>query len=168
MGLIFAHHHWIYKLDAADWIAIISIVVNAILAYWIITTIQKNLENKRVLKDHFITEIKEIKEEFKKILNKAFAGELKPKTLPRWFKLMGIKIDEILKLLSTKYGIPTKTLDPYKIELREILMSSEEFEKSFKKNECINLSEETLNKIIVFQQTHSSSFNNLIIKINDA
>ena len=70
MGNICFHHNKFLK-DASrffsefaisDLINFIGILVNAYLAYWIVKKLQDKVNNKRVLKDHFINETKELNE----------------------------------------------------------------------------------------------------------
>jgi hypothetical protein len=41
-------------MKISDWISIITLIVNSGLAIWIVSTIQRKMNNRRVLKDHFI------------------------------------------------------------------------------------------------------------------
>ena len=77
MGTTCSCLNFFSSLEAADWIALFGVLVNAGLAYWIVRTIQNNLTNKRVLKDHFINEIKEIRNDYKTCLNNLYSNKLK-------------------------------------------------------------------------------------------
>ena len=68
-----------YSLDFSDYIEITGIIVNFFLAIWIVKTIQNKLTNKRVLKDHFISEIKELRVEYNAYIKDCYDGKLIPK-----------------------------------------------------------------------------------------
>ncbi|MBK3516673.1 hypothetical protein [Carboxylicivirga marina] len=155
-------------LSASEMIEASGIIINAILAYWIVRTIQDKLTNKRVLKDHFIEEIKEIRETYREKLKVLYTGNARPKGLLPWFKLMNIKIEDLLKLAHDKYQIDTSTLRPFQVELLEIVTENEDYEKNFRDNNKIEYSEVVKTEIMQFQQNNNHIFNELIIKINDS
>jgi len=163
---------WCVKLfdsiEVSDWITIFSILINALLAYWIVNTIQNKMTNKRVLKDHFINEIKGIREEYKNYLNQLYVNQADPRKVIPWFKLINIKIDDLMTLINKKYKIDKKILDSYQNELRELITNNEDFNKQFKKDKLITFSEKSRNQFVMFQQTNNHLFNEIIIYINDA
>ena len=63
------------RVSISDWISIIGIIINSSLSIWLVITIQNRLTNKRVLKDHFITEIKDIRSEYKIFLNNLYSKQ---------------------------------------------------------------------------------------------
>ena len=153
--------------EVADWIAIAGIVVNSVLAVWIVRTIQNRLTNKRVLKDHFITEIKEIRTEYKCFLNNLYASKTVAKTIIPWFKLMNIKVNDIMDLINEKYKIDKAILNPYQNDLREMITENEDFIKQFESENSIDFSEISKTQFIKFQQDNNRLFNKIIVKIND-
>lgn len=154
-------------LNPADWIAIAGILVNSALTIWIVRTIQNRLTNKRVLKDHFIVEIKEIRSEYKCFLNKLYANKMTAQSIIPWFKLMNIKINDIIDLISEKYRIDKTILKPYQNDLRELITENEDFIKMFKSDKPIDFSDNSKNQFIKFQQENNHLFNKIIVKIND-
>lgn len=155
-------------LEASDWIDIIGIVVNACLGLWIVHTIQSRATNRRVLKDHFIAEVKNIREEYKKLLSKLYGSSVPPKTIVPWFKLMNLKTYDLQNILEQRYKIPKKLLEPYQIELRELITESNDFISQFNNGTLLVLSSDLQNKLIRFQQSYDYVFNHIITKINDA
>lgn len=156
------------SLDASDWITLLGILINSALAIWIVRTIQSRLTNKRVLKDHFINEIKEIRNEFKICLNNLYSNKTHPESVIPWFKLMNIKVDDLMIIIHSKYKIAGNSLSPYQNDLRELITNNDDFIKQFKSNKPIAFSEISRNQIIKFQQEHNKLFNNVIVKINDS
>ena len=155
------------ELTNSDWIELIGIIINSLLAIWIVATIQSNLNNRRVLKDHFICEIKNIRDAYKNQLSIIYSEKCIPQDMIPWFKLMNIKINDIMKIISKRYKIDIKKLEPYQLELRNIVTENEDFISQFKKNEPMKISSQFKNDLIKFQQTNNYIFNDLIILIND-
>ena len=156
-------------LTSTNWISIIGILINSGLAIWIVKTIQNKLKNKRTLKDHFINEIKEIRSEYKTCLNNLYSNQTKPRKVIPWFKLMNVKVDDLMSLISSKYKkVERNFLNPYQIELRELITENKDFISKFESDDTLNFSENAKSQIIIFQQKHNHLFNEAIILINDA
>lgn len=164
MGAIFDH---CIVFNTSDIIDISGIVVNIGLTIWIVIKIQNNLTNKRVLKDHFITEIKEIRAEYKIFFNNLYSNNITAKSIIPWFKLMNIKVNDIMELMNKKYKINKDTLSPYQNELRELVTNNKDFEKEYQSEFPITFSENSKSEFIKFEQNYNSRFNKLIIEIND-
>jgi hypothetical protein len=160
----------VFKIDVnlSHIVAIVGMAVNAFLAYWIVRTIQRRMTDRRVLKDHFIDEVKEVRDMYKKKLIKIYAGECNSKHLTPWFKLMNIKVDNLMALINDKYNIKTDYLSAYQIDLRFLIIESDDMRRSYRGGDKLTVSSELKTDIIRFQQTNSCRFNELIVEINDA
>jgi len=156
------------SFQPSDWIDLIGILVNSLLAIWIVRTIQSKLTNKRVLKDHFINEIKEIRNDYKTCLNNLYTSQSVAKRVIPWFKLMYIKVDDLMKLINQKYAIDKKMLSPYQNELRELITENEDFIKQYETGKPITFSEDSKSQFIKFQQSYNHLFNDIIIRVNDS
>lgn len=154
------------RVSISDWISIIGIIINSSLFIWLVITIQNRLTNKRVLKDHFITEIKDIRSEYKIFLNNLYSNNTRVKSVIPWFKLMNIKVIDIMRTINEIYKIDENILNPYQNELRELITENEDFISSFNLEQNIIFSDNSKTKIIEFQQKNNSLFNRLIIEIN--
>ena len=154
------------RVSISDWISIIGIIINSSLSILLVITIQNRLTNKRVLKDHFITEIKDIRSEYKIFLNNLYSNNTRVKSVIPWFKLMNIKVIDIMRTINEIYKIDENILNPYQNELRELITENEDFISSFNLEQNIIFSDNSKTKIIEFQQKNNSLFNRLIIEIN--
>ncbi|MBC6400589.1 MAG: hypothetical protein GDA51_10175 [Ekhidna sp.] len=125
------------------------------------------MANKRYLKDYLIAEIKDLKAEYGKFLSELYSGKSKPKRITPWFKLMNIKVQDTMEIVSKKYKIDKGILKNYQIELRNFVTDLEEFESNYKKDNYIQLSSKSQGELIQFQQDNNSKFSSLIIKINE-
>lgn len=157
----------ISTLNTSDYISVVGIIVNSLLAIWIVRTLQSNLANKRYLKDHLIQEIKNLRNEYSKFLNELNSGNMKPQKVAPWFKLMNIKVHDTMELVNEKYKIDKDLLKNYQVELRDLVTEFEEFNTNYRKNCNIQLGSQSLRHLIQFQQKNQSKFNKLIININD-
>jgi hypothetical protein len=153
-------------MEVADWISIAGLAVNSALAWWIVRTIQNRLTNRRILKDHFIGEIKEIRAEYKDFLDKLYADKTAASSVIPWLKLMNIKVTDLMELINKKYSIEKNMLLPYQSELREFVTENKDFISHFKES-VIVFSENSKSQIIKFQQINNHLFNDIIILIND-
>lgn len=168
MGTTCCCLNFLCSLDASDWISLLGIVVNSFLAFWIVKTIQNRLTNKRVLKDHFINEVKEIRNEYRNCLSNLYSSKTHPKTVLPWFKLMNIKINDLMNILNKKYKIDTKYLMPYQYDLQELVTNNKDFINQFKEDKSVLFSDISKVQFLKFQQDNNQIFNELIIKINDS
>jgi hypothetical protein len=167
MGTTCCSINFFSSLEAADSIALLGVVVNAGLAYWIVRTIQNKLTNKRVLKDHFINEIKEIRNDYKTCLNDLYSNNTHPHRVIPWFKLMNIKVDDLMTIIRKKYCIDKDKLKPFQLELQELITNNEDFMAQYNREKIV-FSQTSRTKLIKFQQSHNQLFNEIIIAINDA
>jgi hypothetical protein len=168
MGTTYCCMNFLFLLSTSDWVQLFGVIVNATLAYWIVRTIQNKLTNRRVLKDYFINEIKEIRNEYKTWMSNLYSNTTQSKRVIPWFKLMNIKVDDLMTCINAKYNIDKKLLSPYQNELRELVTENEDFIKQFESSKPIEFSEVSRSSFIKFQQEHNQVFNHVIIMINDS
>lgn len=155
------------NLSTSDAISILSLVVNSLLAIWIVRTLQNNLANKRHLKDFLISEIKDLRFEYKKFFNELCSGNLRTKKIIPWLKLLNIKSHDTLNIINEKYNVKKNYLNSYQVELRELVTELDEFNSNYNENRKLALKEESFSKLIKFQQENSSKFSSIIIMINE-
>ncbi|SHG37471.1 hypothetical protein SAMN05443549_103432 [Flavobacterium fluvii] len=156
------------SLDFSDCIEIFGIIVNFFLAIWIVRTIQNKLNNKRVLKDHFISEIKELRIEYNDYIKNCYAGNLIPQDTLRWFKLINIKTIHLMGEISNLYKVNCPELNSFHNDLRDIITNAPEYSTNFRRNNPVAFSSITKRQIDLIQLTHYGLFNKLIRLVNDA
>lgn len=155
-------------LSTGDFIAILSLCLNLGFGIWVVYVLQNNLSNRRVLKDHFISEVKELRKEYISYLNILYLDKAKTKSVLPWFKLMNVKTENLMNILSHKYKTDSDLLNPYQNDLRDLVTDNPDFISQFSSTETVTFSNISKNTFIEFQTTHSHLFNDLIISINDA
>lgn len=167
MGIACCNVSTFLSLTTSEWISVITLLVNSILAIWIARTIQNSFTNKRILKDHFINEVKDIRNDYSIWLNDLSSNKINPKLVTPWFKLMSIRIKDLMLIISNKYDIDKNLLNPYQNDLRELITDNEDYIKQYQKNELLILTEASQKLIIKFQQENNLVFNKIIVAIND-
>lgn len=167
MGILCITFSFNLNFNFADIISILGIIANIWLALRIVSTIQNKQVNQRTLKDHFIDEIKEVRKDYMSYIREMHAGSLIPKDALPWFKTMNIKVTDLMENLEQKYGVSSDFLEPFQIELREILTNSNEYIINYQSNTPFKLRDLTVRKVSNFQRSNSSKFTELIITIND-
>lgn len=155
------------NLLTSDIINLIGLIVHSILAVYIVIILQKNLANKRHLKDFLISEIKDIRFEYKRFFNELCSGNLRAKRIIPWLKLLNIKSYDTLNIINKKYEVKKNYLNSYQVELRELVTELDEFNSNYNENKKLALKEESFSKLIKFQQENSSKFSSIIIMINE-
>ena len=103
-------------------VSVIGIIVNGLLAWWIVYSIQKKQDNERSIKDHFIGEIKGLRDDSKIFLNKTYNGELNQYEVVPSLKLLGITTTHLLNNLSYSFSIEKNYLNSYLVTKLLILV----------------------------------------------
>lgn len=160
--------NYLSKIEISDWISIVSLIIHSLLAVWIVTNIQKNQTNKRVLKDFIIKEFLDIRSQYKNKIDNIYYSKVHPKPLLPWFKLMNIKVRNLMSIANSKYKINENKLHPFQVQLREMITENESFITAYSSDCEIKLSDSDKTKIIQFLQENIHLFNDLIVEINDA
>lgn len=152
-------------MSISDYIELLSVLFNILLTIWIVKVLQNKLTNKRSLKDYLIQEIKDLRQEYRKFFNNLCSNNINPQTALSWFKLMNIKIEDFMVIVSQEYHIDRKKLEPFQNDLRSLITENEDYIECFKKDK-IKFSTNSIQSIIAFQQHNSKLFNEIIVEIN--
>jgi hypothetical protein len=115
-----------------------------------------------------ISELLDIRITYKNKIEKIHASKTKPQELIPWFKLMNVKVINLMQLINNKYGIDERKLYPFQNQLRLIITEDKGFIEAYSANYYIELTENTKNEIYRFLQDYSHLFNDLIVEVNDA
>lgn len=153
-------------ITISNCIAIVDIIVNAVVAIWIVKTIQNKSTNRRVLKDLIINDIKEIKKEYNDFLTEIDNDKILAKDIVPKLKSLSMKINNMMELIPKSYKIQKNLLDPYQKDLNIIITNDNDYSNSYKENKAVKFSNKT--QFVEFRQKYSHLFNDLIVKVNDA
>ena len=137
------------------------------LAFYIIENVQEKAGNKRIQKDHYLEEIKEIKQDYKLFVNNLTSDSLKANEVMIWFKSFNIKSNDLLEELNDLYSIKINILKPIQIDLRELIDELPDYIENFSKKTNWVLSPDSKNKIFEFQKNKIRIFNEIMLSINN-
>lgn len=161
-------------LPPSDWLSITSIAVSAIgiavsamVAIWIVDTLQKRFETRHQLKDHFSKEVLTMREQYRQLVRDLIGTEQKPKQIMSNFKMTGIYANDLLTLLNSQFDTPTDILLPFQTELYSIATESEEFNNAYSRNRKFQFRKATIEQIHEFEKKHDRLFNDILMSIYD-
>src|SRR5436190_2102009 len=83
-------------------IAFSSLVISAIgvaVTLWLVAVVQNGINNRRLLKDHFIKEVLEIRKEYLDLLRRLQAGEVGAKDVAYLFQQINIRVEDLMPIL---------------------------------------------------------------------
>lgn len=149
-------------------VELIGIIVNAFLAIWIVTQIQKNQNNERSIKDHFINEVIELRVDCRNFLKSVYLGSKTQNEIISSLQLIGIKSTHLMNVLNFSFRLDKSYLDRYIYELNQIITGDSNFEQGKSPDAKIEITKKTQKDLLKFQSDHQHTFNGLILGINEA
>ena len=159
-------------LSPSDWLSIssiaisaIGIVVSALVAIWIVDTLQKRLDRNHQLKDHFSKEVLGVREQYRNLVRDLTGSSQRPKQIVNNFKMTGIYANDLLQLLNTQYGTPTEILLPFQTELLSIATECEEYNNAYSRNRKFQYRKVTIDAIREFEKKNDKLFNDILMTI---
>ena len=159
-------------LSPSDWLSIVSIavsaigiVVSAIVAIWIVDTLQKRLDRNHQLKDHFSKEVLDVREQYRRLVRDLTGTSQRPKQIVNNFKMTSIYANDLLKLLNTQFGTPTEILQPFQTELLSIATECDEYNNAYRRNRKFQYRKVTIDAIREFEKKHDKLFNEILMTI---
>lgn len=159
-------------LSPSDWLSVtgiaisaIGIVVSALVAIWIVDTLQKKLDRTHQLKDHFSKEVLAVREQYRNLVRDLTGSSQRPKQIVNNFRMTGIYANDLLKLLNTQYGTPTEILQPFQTELLSIATECEEYNNAYRRNKIFQYRKVTIEAIREFEKKHDRLFNDILMTI---
>ena len=149
-------------------LTLVGIIVGGFLAVWVVKEIQNKLTDNRVLKDYFISEIKDIRDQYRSFVNDLLKGTVEAKSVMSWFKLLNIRTSDLMTCAQKKYGINHLLFEAYHYELLACITDSKAISEALTNNSNLNLYQDEKSQLINIQQKHLHLFNEAIIAINDS
>lgn len=160
------------SLSPSDWIAIsglsisvMSILVSAMVAIWIVDKLQRGLENHQQLKDYLSQEVLSVREQYRDLIRDLTGTTQTPKRIRSRFKTIGIYASDLLRLLNTQFGTPVDILLPFQTELSGIATECEEYNNASRRNRKFQYRKTTIDSILEFERSHDKLFNDILMTI---
>ena len=155
-------------MEAGNVIAIADIFVSAGVAFWIVNTIQKKLDNRRAIKEHFIGEILSIRSEYRDLILSLKSGESKPLSIKYQLQRLSIHLNGMMGLLSREFQVERNFFHPYLIDLSTKITDDKDYIESYRDNSTIRFSDTFIYDMGNFEDENDKLFNDLVLKINNA
>ena len=157
------------SLTPSDWLSIsdlalsaMAMIVSALVAIWIVDKLQRSLENRQQLKDHFSKEVLTVREQYRELIRNMVGSSQTPRQILSGFKTTGIYATDLLKLLNIQFGTPVNILLPFQTELLGIVTDCDEYNNAFRRNRKFLYRQVTIVRIIEFEKSHDKLFNDIL------
>lgn len=156
---------------ATDWLSIIDTVIT--LAGWGITlyiasSISRKLDSERTLKNHFIEEVKTIRDYEASIFQYIIVNNIKPQQLKSKMGNLNTNVSDLMNLLEKQYGINNNYLNAFQWQYSQLITDDEDFTSNYKSNSEFNFGTQLLKDFATYRADKLYLFNNLIVEINNA
>lgn len=134
-------NEWLELGNAA--LTLLGIAVSALVAYWIVISIQKRISDDQSFKTYLTDSIQTLKNNYHICLTQLINGKARAKDVKRDLNAFDIRMREIMKLTSAKYtSVDEKYFDSWKIDVRTDIENMDEYSQSFSTNRLAKLSQE--------------------------
>lgn len=118
-------------MNTSDIISIIDIGITSILGLWIAIGVQRSLTKNRYLKEYFINEINNIREEYRIFFSDIYAEKLNAKTIKDRLKIMTGRISSFDKYIHQIYKINNSLLKDGHANFQQFITGEDEFNGQF-------------------------------------
>ena len=134
-------NEWLELCNAA--FTLLGIAVSALVAYWIVISIQKRISDDQSLKTYLTESLQLLKNNYHSCLMQLINGKAHAKDVKRDLNAFDMRMREIMKLTSTKYtSVDEKYFDSWKIGMRTDVENMDEYSESFKTGKLAKLTQE--------------------------
>lgn len=152
-----------WKVTFGDCIALISLVVTI----WIAIIVQGNFTQSRYIREHFIKEITQIRDDYRRLFAQLYTNQLSAKDIKNRLKILSIRLQSIEAFIEAYYQIDGEKIYNIHSEFQKFLTSEDEFNCQFS-NEYIIFSNQTQTKIQKHQGNITHAITKRIIDINSS
>lgn len=152
-------------------VATLTFVVTAAgvgLTYWLVSVVQNGINNRRLLKDHYIREVLEIRSEYFDLFRSLQKGELKPKDVAYRYQQLKIRVDDLMPGILEEFPLVNEDLSAYHLSILTGVEELDEYQRKYRKNNKVFT---TIKSKEALQEIHRCSigiFNAIIRQINGA
>lgn len=152
-----------WKVTVGDLISIITLGVTI----WIAIKVQASLTKSRYIREYFIKNIVQYKDDYICFIKKLYNGEVSAKEIKDWLKFMSLNIKSLERFVSGCYDIPKGIFKNSHAEFQQFLTAEEDFNNQYQKD-VVTFSSEVKSKLLKYQSEMSEAFNQMVIEINSA
>lgn len=136
-------------ISCSDIISIIDIVITTIVGIWLAIGVQRSLTKNRYLREYFINELNNIREEYRCFFADIYSGTIDAKTIKDRLKIMSLRIGSFDKYIHLEYKIKASLLKDAHADFQQYITGEDEFNNQYNNDTVIfssNIKTELLRK----------------------
>ena len=156
---------------AQDWLSIIDSIftlVGLILTFYIAIIISRKLDSERTLKNHFIEEVKTIREHEESIFQYIISNNIQPQKLKSMLGNLNTNVSDLMSLLKSQYGMDDSYLDAFQWKYSQLFTDDEDFTSNYKGDVEFHFKQQLLKDFTNYRTDKLRLFNDLIVLINNS
>lgn len=146
-------------------VSVVDIGITSFIAIWVVRSIQKKIDNEKVLKEYISKELLLLRSDLRSYIEKIISSKVKPKTIKREHHLLSVRIQDLLSIMNIKYGVDKKYLNVYRLYLMKIIEADKTYEQAYLGDKAVILEQKTVLKLHDLMIKHDHRFNDLLLQI---
>ena len=152
-----------WKITVSDILQFVGLIVTV----WIAIVVQRNLTKNRYLKDYFINEIKDLRNEYRILFADIQSSKLNSETIKVRVKIISLRIKTIEDYSTRYFFIESSNLKLLHSEFQQFITGTDDFNNQYKES-TIKFSDMTITKILEYQKDIVDELTLCVININNA
>jgi len=153
-------------IQLSNAIAILDIIITIVIAVWIGIFIQRNFTTVRAVKEYFISENQEIRNNYNNFLEGIYTGDAKPSEVQEWFKIMTMRIDIYEDFLKKEFHVHPKMSKQHN-KIKYLITGSDELNEQYR-SESFSLLTPTKTDLHKIHRDFTIAQTRLVVEINKA
>lgn len=152
-----------WKITVSDVIQIVGLLITI----WIAIIVQRNLTKNRYLKDYFINELRNVREEYKLFFSELYSSKLNSKDIKNRLKILSMRLRSIDAYIDKNFTTKSSRLVDVHSEFQQYITGEDEFNSQFKAKSIV-FSESVKTQILSFQGNIVDSLTQRVVDVNNA
>jgi|CXWL01.1.fsa_nt_gi hypothetical protein len=136
------------------------------LTYWLVSVVQNGINNRRLLKDHYIREVLEVRSEYFDLLRSLQAGELKSKDVQYRFQQLSIRVDDLMPSIMEEFSSVKDDLSAYHLSILTGVSELDEYQRKYKRNSKVFTTIKSKESLQAIHRCSIGTFNAIIRQIS--
>lgn len=142
-------------------------IIGLIITIWIAIIVQKNLTKNRYLKDYFIKELGNVREEYKQLFTELYGSKLGSKDIKDRLKIQSIRLKTLEVYIDKFFSTNPSALKDCHSDFQQFITGEDDFNNQYK-SKTISFSEEAKTQILSHQSKIVNALTQRIIDVNNA
>ena len=156
---------------AQDWLSIIDTLITLFgwgITLYIASNISRKLDSERTLKNHFIDEIKAIRDNEETIFKYVIENKIHPQRLKSMTGNLNTRVGDLMNLIKTQYGIAEDYLNAFQWKYSQLFTDDDDYTSNFKNDTEFHFNPKLIKDFTNYRTNVLRLFNELIVKVNNA